>query len=376
MTRDRKPNLLFAAYMAGGNGTILENLQGPIATRPDVDSAWLPIELDAASHTLGKKSPRTLLPGTIRNSLLTGERIRALERNGRAFDAAYFFQQTICMLLWRFRRRVPYVIAMDGTPLWYAKNDLWYALSPSFDPKTRSSKIKLEFTRRVYARAFHLLPLSWGCRQSLIDDYGIAAEKITVVPPGIDVTKYRPPDGGAYAHAERPLEVLFVGADFVRKGGDLLVHLAQDPEFRDVRFHLVTKTYSGPTAENIRIHDGLTTNSAELIALFRSADVFVLPTRADSHAIATLEAMAAGLPVITTPVGGVVDVVVDGETGYLIAPGDGSALADRLRRLRKDRDLRMRMGASGRRRVESSFNAATIAEKVVGVMKRAAASRA
>ncbi len=376
MPPDRKPNLLFAAYMAGGNATILENLQGFIAKRFDVESAWLPIEMDSESQVVGKKPPRSLIPGTVRNSLVTSSRIRALERNGSPFDAAYFFQQTICMLLWRFRSRVPYVIAMDGTPLWYAKKGLWYALPTGFDPKGLTSRVKHELTRRVYAGAFHLLPLSWSCRQSLIDDYGIPADRITVAPPGIDVSKYQPPDRAARREAERPLQVLLVGADFERKGGDLLVALAQDPGFRGVRFNLVTKTYRGPVVENVRIFDDLTSNSDRLVALFRDADVFALPTRADSHAIATLEAMATGLPVITTPVGGVPDVVVDGETGYLVAPDDIRALAERLRRLIQDRELRLRMGASARRRVESSFNAETIAESVAELMKRAAASRA
>lgn len=82
-----------------------------------------------------------------------------------------------------------------------------------------------------------------------------------------------------------------------------------------------------------------------------------------------------GLPVITTPVGGVVDVVADGETGYLIPRDDVDALADRIRRLRDDRALRLGMGLAGRKRVETRFNAATIADFVVDLLKRAAASR-
>jgi glycosyltransferase involved in cell wall biosynthesis len=101
----------------------------------------------------------------------------------------------------------------------------------------------------------------------------------------------------------------------------------------------------------------------------------VLPTRADSHAIATLEAMAMGLPVITTPVGGVVDVVEEGETGYLVAKDDIDTLADRINRLRHSVDLRIDMGIRGCKRVESRFNADTIAETVVAILKRAAASR-
>ena len=374
MTPTWKPRLLFAAYMAGGNATILQNLEDVIAQRSDVDSAWLRIEMDAESKRLDRTPRRSLIPGTIRNSMITGEQIRAIERARGGFDAAYFFQQTICMFLWRFRRRVPYVIALDGTPLWYRKNELWYA-QPRFDPRTLASRIKHALTRRVYQQAFHVLPLSWSARESLIEDYGVPPERITVVPPGINLRKYVCPDRRSTSRAARPLNLLFVGADFLRKGGDLLVTLATQPEFRDLHFHFVTRSYQGPTAENIHVHDGLTTNSEPMVNLFRQADLYALPTRADSHAIASLEAMAMGLPVITTPVGGVVDVVQDGETGYLIPRDDVAALADRIRRLRDDPELRVRMGMCGRARVEAHFNGDTIAATVVDVLKQAAASR-
>jgi glycosyltransferase involved in cell wall biosynthesis len=366
--------LLFAAYMAGGNGTILQNLEGQIHGRTDINSAWVRVEMDDESKRLDRRPRRPLLPGSIRNSMVTGREIRRLESDGAPFDAAYFFQQTICMFLWRFRRRVPYVIAMDGTPLWYAKHDLWYAM-PRFDPETLASRVKQALTRRVYAGAFHLLPLSWSCRESLINDYGIPPDRITVMPPGINVRTFSCPDRGERTQEGRRLQLLFVGADFLRKGGDLLVELAQQPEFANVQFNFVTRAYRGPSAENIRVFDDLTPNSPRMIALFREADLYALPTRADSHAIATLEAMAMGLPVISTPVGGVVDVIEDGTTGYLVPKDDRAALADRIRRLTADRALRLRMGIAGRQRVERRFNAETIAATVVDLLERAAASR-
>ena len=373
MSPDKKPSLLFAAYMAGGNGTILQNLEDAIRGRPDVDSAWLRVEMDAESNRLDQRPRRPLIPGTIRNSLVTGDQIRRLERTGASFDAAYFFQQTICMFLWRFRRRVPYVVALDGTPLWYAKHQLWYAQQP-FDPRSLGSKVKHELVRRVYDRAFHLLPLSWSCRDSLIQDYGIPPERITVVPPGINLRTYICPDREATG-PERPLNLLFVGADFKRKGGDLLVALAARPEFADLQFHFVTMAYAGPRAANVHVYGDVTTNSPRMLALLGAADLFVLPTRADSHSIASLEAMAMGLPVIATPVGGIVDVIEEGKTGYLVPRDDLAALAHHIWLLRQSRELRVRLGLNGRRRVESHFNGENIAATVVDLLKGAAASK-
>ena len=122
MTTTKKPRMLFAAYMAGGVRTILQNLGELIGPRTDVDSAFVPVEMDQESQVLGKVRKRSLIPGSIRNSAVTASRIRALEAEGGPFDAAFFYPHTICILLWRFRRRVPYVVAMDGTPLWYAQH--------------------------------------------------------------------------------------------------------------------------------------------------------------------------------------------------------------------------------------------------------------
>ena len=370
----KKPRLLFATYMAGGNATIIQNLQDEIGPRADVDSAWLRIEMDADSKDPTRSQRRRFIPGTIRNSLVTGRGIRELESAGGAFDAAYFFQQSICMLLWRFRRRVPYVIAMDGTPLYYAKNELWYA-QPRFDPTSLASRAKREVLRRLYQGAHHLLPLSNGCRESLIEDYGANPERITVVPPGIDLVRFSCPDRESTAPT-LATNALFVGADFKRKGGDLLIQLAARPEFSDLQFHVVTRHFSGSLPPNVHVHANVSNNSVELLTLLRQADFFLLPTLADSYSNASAEAMAMGLPVITTPIGGIVDQIVEGQTGFLVNPGDLAGLADRIRLLRDDRDLRLRLGQAGRQRAEELFDGRKLAKKIVSLLMSAAGTRA
>ena len=85
-------------------------------------------------------------------------------------------------------------------------------------------------------------------------------------------------------------------------------------------------------------------------ALFRECEFFVLPSRHEPFGIVNLEAMAAGKAVLATRVGGVPEVVVDGETGILVPPGDPEALAEGIRRLAGDAALRERLGAAGRER--------------------------
>ena len=87
-------------------------------------------------------------------------------------------------------------------------------------------------------------------------------------------------------------------------------------------------------------------------------DVFVMPSLEEGFPIAALDAMAAGLPVLATSVGGVPELIEDGKTGWLVPPRDVEALAARLRVLLGDSELRANMGAAGFTRVQNNFSAA------------------
>jgi sulfoquinovosyltransferase len=98
----------------------------------------------------------------------------------------------------------------------------------------------------------------------------------------------------------------------------------------------------------------------ELSRAFASADVFVMPSDTETLGFVVLESMASGVPVVGCKAGGIVDLIEDGKTGFLVAPGNTRGYVDRLRKLRGDREFRTRMGRDARREAEKwGWEAAT-----------------
>jgi len=181
--------------------------------------------------------------------------------------------------------------------------------------------------------------------------------EVGVVPNGVEVSTFA---GPRRYEADVP-RLLFVGKMGYLKGeADLLCALARvrsgGAAPLPFRLDLV-----GQLSPDIRARIDATGLSAQVDHLgpvplqarrrfFERADVFVLPTYAEGTPIAVLEAMAAGLPVITTPVGGIPELIEDGVDGLLVPPGDDEALASRLALLLGDAALRRRLGERARRR--------------------------
>jgi glycosyltransferase involved in cell wall biosynthesis len=354
MSARKKYSFLFVSAPFGGIQTFFQNLHEVISVREDVDSTWLAIEREPKEFLA--RIPPISLNLTLKYGLVSRSRIRALEKSGRKFDAAFFNHIVPVSFLGRFIKRVPTAISIDVTPPLLDSFGAWYGIGPA-TKKSPVEKLKRRLTRDLYADAACLFPWSNWVRNSLIVDYGVHEQKIRVLSPGVNLQKWRGPKGasarscqaGLLSNAKKSrVKVLFVGQDFERKGGDLLVKIAERAEFQSLEYHFVTNDFSGPRGENIFVHSNVQPNSDDLIALYREADIFVLPTRADLHPMAILEAMAMGVPVIATRVGSIGEVIVDGENGYTIPVDDEEALAECLRLL-KNAEARVRLGQNGRR---------------------------
>jgi glycosyltransferase involved in cell wall biosynthesis len=234
------------------------------------------------------------------------------------------------------------------------------------------AQVRDTLERFSYRRAHLLNPWSLWAARSLIGEYRVPEERVRVLPPGIDLARWpfvHQRDAGSGV-----LRVLFVGGDFARKGGRLLLDVYREQLQGIVELHLVTHETVSPMP-GVHLYRDLQPNDPQLRALYAQADVFVLPTNADCFSLASLEAMATGRPVIATTVGGIPEIVAEGSSGFLIAPGDGHSLLERLLLLRRDAPRRTAMGAEGRRIVEARFDAARNTETVLSWIAQLVAQR-
>lgn len=178
---------------------------------------------------------------------------------------------------------------------------------------------------------------------------GVPAEKIAVIPYGVDTERFRP------VLAPKPQQrfrLLFVGHLSQRKGIGYLLEAArrlrglQGFELLLVGSRIGAQSALEPYADLFRYVSHVPFH--EVHTLFKSSDVFVFPSLHEGSAFATYEALASGLPIVTTPNSG--SVVRDGIEGYIVPIRDVDAMVDRIERLHSDPDLRHAMSEAARLR--------------------------
>lgn len=199
--------------------------------------------------------------------------------------------------------------------------------------------------------ADHVLIPNLGVRSSFVQ-YGIAEEKLVpLAGRAADVERYVP----VHRNTAEPFRVLFVGALGFAKGVPYLLKAWQQLAWTDAELWLVGQTASGfgPLLKQYLGLPGLRVLGylRDPLRAYQSADVFVLPTLDDASAKVTYEAMACGLPVITTPEA--TSEVRDGIEGFVVPARNAEVLAEHLERLRCDDELRGAMRVAARKRAEA-----------------------
>ncbi len=361
MNGTNKVRAAFVMEQHLGHQSFSKNLHRFVDQSTSLDATWIPVTYtDPASFW----DHLPLLPKQLRGSLTGRFQVRRGLSQAK-WDVALYNTQVPAVLGCSLVNQQPYVLCTDITPVQYDGMAAQYGHRP--DTPGPVQRYKHWINTRIFRNAARLLPWSNWTRSSLIADYGVSPDLIEVIPPGIDLDVWRP----AEKHNSGPIRILFVGGDFYRKGGDLLLNAFKQLPAGDVELHLVTRS-AIPDSGGTIIYSHMLPNSPELVRLYQECDIFVLPTHAEAFGIAAAEAAAAGLPVIATAVGGLTDVVLHGETGYLIPPGSTIELTARLAALMEDSTLRRQMGQAARIRAESQFNAKNNASRVIEILQEIA----
>jgi glycosyltransferase involved in cell wall biosynthesis len=309
------------------------------------------------------------LPGMSNWTVLAGVRarraVRLLQRRGPV-DVMFVHTQVPAVLLGRWMRRLPTVVSLDATPVQYDSLGPFYAHEVSAAPVERLKKVAQQ---RCFRRAGHLVTWSAWAGDSLVTDYGVSPDRITVIAPGVDVALWQRHEPRQESTG-RPVRILFVGGDLQRKGGDLLLEAAHllgaDPSLPAFELHLVTRA-DVPEAPGVYVHR-LGPNSPELVALYHSCDIFCLPTLGDCLPMVLSEAGVAELALIATDVGAISEIVRHEQTGLLIPPGDQNALTAALRLLISEPAVRRRLGCAAADLVRRDYSAADNAQRLVDVL--------
>lgn len=286
------------------------------------------------------------------------------------------------------RKFRPSLIQVENRPLYalrlrrrFPRAKIWLSLqSKTFIGKRYIGRAAL---KRSLAAADRVLVNSHWLRRTVAEMVPEAAGKLRVIHLGVDIDRFRSPADPDSEQRRRLLRevrgwtdrtvVLFMGRLIPRKGAHhLLAILPKLAEAHpDVQLVIVGSPFYGShrdTPYSLRLKKMARGMKRHVTFVpyvpytkvpdwFLAADIAAVPSKpGEAFGLVNVEAMASGLPVVASRVGGIVEVVEDGVSGYLVDPANMEAeLLERIGALVRDPNLRARMGAAGRRRVEERF---------------------
>lgn len=354
-----------------GHITHYQNLVRWIAEDADIHPTWMPIK--TGENDRWERMPIIRNNWSLQASLRARDAIKAALQV-QPLDALFLHTQTLALFGFPFMKHIPTVISTDATPLNYD------SVGEGYNHKVGGNSLleqrKFLWNRSTYHAATALVTWCQWAKDSLITDYGVPADKITVIPPGVDMEQWHfGRDKAAHPISTNPrVRLLFVAGEFARKGGYTLVEAFRSGLMQECTLDIVTKDTSIERElagmEGVQVHCGLTPNSPPLKELYAKADIFVFPTKGDCLPIAVMEAMAAGLPVIATDVGALREEVEDGVNGLIVPPSDAGALVTAVRSLTGDEARRRTMATASRRLSEERFDARHNYGTLLNLMKR------
>ncbi len=244
----------------------------------------------------------------------------------------------------------------------------------------------LEFNcRHLCKEADKLIAVSNYTAKSIMAEYGISSNKISVIPNAVDIDKFNPEINGTDIRKKLNLGnekiILFVGRLDFQKGIEFLISAFSEviKDFPDVKLIVVG---DGPLKNRIKYiiyeHDlsksvflmGHATDE-DLPKIYAASDLFVVPSLMEGFGIVYIEAMSCGKACIGTSIGGVEDVIVNGYTGILVPPANSDAISQAIKTLLSDESMLKKFGKEGRKWVLKNFTWGKVASQTLRVYSEA-----
>lgn len=248
---------------------------------------------------------------------------------------------------------VPHFVYTDHSHL----ANIYY---PAFNSNNLYPKAWIEMERSIYKNATLCFTMSSNISRSLIEQYQCSPEKVVCVFAGNNVKNATAvEDSNKY----KSKIILFVGVEWKRKGGSLLAAAFKNllPKHPEAKLIIVG---CSPKLDipNVSVIGKIPLT--EVNKYYKMASIFCMPTNIEPFGIAFIEASAYKLPIIATNIGALPDIVTEGETGYLISPGDQVSLEHRLHELLEDPEKCEMFGINGFKKNELQYNWDAVTKEV------------
>ncbi len=317
-----------------GNITHYLNLRRAESMAAPPGVRWLPIDY------AGSRVPWTITGGRLAR--------KALADVLPEVDGIFMHTTTLALMCVDLFRNKPTVLSTDGTPANKRKMRSAYGLAEQGKLRERA---KRALYAKVYGTATGLVGWSNWVKQSFVEDYGFPESDVAVIPPGVDVDQFVAGD----RNHELP-RILFVGGDFERKGGVLLLDVFRQ-RLRG-RAELILVTRDKVEAEpGVTVHRNVSANSPKCCSCTQHPTCSRFPRWPTLSHWSRWRRWRQACRSSQTRVGGIPDIVLDGKTGYLLEAGDSAALGDAIEALVTDVGRRRTMGELGRADALQRFNA-------------------
>lgn len=291
--------------------------------------------------------------------------LESLDRRER-IEAVVVNTQSVGLCLADPPLGVPLFVCLDATfrqlaaSRWFAMNRMAGWLLPlTLAPLRRAE-------RRLFARTNRFLPWSGPVRDSLVQEYGVPPDRVSVLPPSLDLERLRARRRNRPSGA-RP-QILFLGGEFRRKGGPLLLEAFRGELARRADLHVITQSQVDPEP-GVTVHHGVTALSEAWFERWNEADVFVFPSALETFGIVLLEALAFEVPAVASQAGAAVEILDRGQAGWLLEEVCPKAVGSAIREVLDDPQSARARAVRGRERVMQAYDLQRNTERLAGWLR-------